>query len=79
MGLPNFTSQWGQGAGRRPPPVLGLDTNLLSIKRANSTRYHPGVMAIWQMRGAYHRKGSADADTASLRLRRGGAAPSLHV
>lgn len=45
---------WGQaGDGLRPPPVLHLKTNLTSVKRANSTYYHYGVMAIWQMRGAF--------------------------
>jgi len=45
---------WGDAAdGLRPPPVLHLGTNLRAIKRANSTHYHYGVMAIWQMRGAF--------------------------
>ena len=45
---------WGDEAeGLHSPPVLSLDTNLTSIKRANSTNGHWGVMALWQMRSAY--------------------------
>ena len=39
--------------GLLPPPVLSLDSNLTTIKRANNTNGHWGVMALWQMRGAY--------------------------
>ena len=47
---------WGSAEeGLLPPPVLSLDTNLTSIKRANSTNGHWGVMALWQARGAYIR------------------------
>eukprot|EP00928_Gymnodinium_smaydae_P046073 TRINITY_DN30668_c0_g1_i1.p1 TRINITY_DN30668_c0_g1~~TRINITY_DN30668_c0_g1_i1.p1 ORF type:complete len:406 (+),score=79.63 TRINITY_DN30668_c0_g1_i1:533-1750(+) len=46
--------QWGSSdEGLRAPPLLRLDTNLTSTKRANSTNGHPGVMAIWQMRAVY--------------------------
>lgn len=45
---------WGdQADGLTPPPVLHMDTNFTSIKRTNSSVYHYGVMAIWQMRGLY--------------------------
>jgi len=47
-------AQWGDPTqGLAPPPVLSMDTNLLSIKRANATYGHYGVMAIWQGRGAF--------------------------
>ena len=39
--------------GLRPPPRVRLDGNYTSIKRVNSTHGHWGVMALWQMRGAY--------------------------
>ena len=39
--------------GLLPPPVLSLNSNLTTIKRANNTNGHWGVMALWQMRGAY--------------------------
>jgi len=39
--------------GLPSPPVIYLDTPLLSIKRANNTYKHYGDMASWQMRGAY--------------------------
>lgn len=45
---------WGKAEdGLRPPPVLRPETKLKSLKRENSTVYHYGVMAIWQMRGAF--------------------------
>jgi hypothetical protein len=45
---------WGsEEEGLAPPPLLHLDSNLTSIKRANSTNGHWGVMALWQSRGAY--------------------------
>ena len=45
---------WGAAAdGLRPPPRVRLDGNYTSIKRVNSTHGHWGVMALWQMRGAY--------------------------
>lgn len=45
---------WGSAAeGLLPPPVISLDTNLTTVKRVNSTFGHWGVMALWQMRGAY--------------------------
>jgi len=45
---------WGNAdEGLPPPPVLDLDTNLLSVKHCNSTNAHWGVMALWQMRAAY--------------------------
>jgi|EP00945_MAST-04E_sp_MAST-4E-sp1_P004816 hypothetical protein len=45
---------WGsKEEGLRPPPILSLDSNLTTIKRANSTNGHWGVMALWQMRAAY--------------------------
>ena len=43
----------GAGEGLLPPPTIKLDGNFTSIKRVNSTRGHWGVMALWQMRGAY--------------------------
>ena len=47
-------SVWGAAAaGLRPPPRVRLDGNYTSIKRVNSTHGHWGVMALWQMRGAY--------------------------
>eukprot|EP01065_Artemidia_motanka_P015646 TRINITY_DN19389_c0_g1_i1.p1 TRINITY_DN19389_c0_g1~~TRINITY_DN19389_c0_g1_i1.p1 ORF type:complete len:751 (+),score=147.28 TRINITY_DN19389_c0_g1_i1:315-2255(+) len=46
--------QWGAAEeGLLAPPVIHLNTSLMSIKKVNSTNYHYGVMAIWQMRGAY--------------------------
>ena len=36
--------------GLLPPPTLRWDTNLLSIKRVNSTYGHTGEMALWQGR-----------------------------
>ena len=45
---------WGSEAeGLRPPPLIDLTSNLTSVKRANATHAHWGVMALWQMRGAY--------------------------
>jgi hypothetical protein len=45
---------WGtQEEGLLTPPRLHLDTNLSSVKRANNTHGHWGVMALWQMRAAY--------------------------
>ena len=45
---------WGsEEEGLLPPPVLSLDTNLRSVKHVNSTWYHYGVMAQWQMRGMW--------------------------
>jgi len=44
----------GQGQGLPAPPVLAGETRLLSIARYNSSgKGHVGVMASWQMRGAY--------------------------
>ena len=46
--------QWGEeDPALRPPPKLGLDTKLRTVKRSNSSVHHYGVMGIWQMRGAY--------------------------
>ena len=46
--------QWGdEDPALRPPPKLKLDTKLRTVKRANSSVHHYGVMGIWQMRGAY--------------------------
>jgi len=46
--------EWGSASEGLPsPPVIYLDTPLLSIKRANNTYKHYGDMASWQMRGAY--------------------------
>lgn len=46
--------QFGNPAdGFLAPPVLSMDTNLTSVKIANSSVAHSGVMAIWQGRGAY--------------------------
>jgi hypothetical protein len=45
---------WGAAAeGLNAPPRLHLSSNLTTIKRANSTYAHWGVMALWQMRVAY--------------------------
>ena len=45
---------WGSAQdGLAPPPILSLDSNLTTIKRANNTNGHWGVMALWQMRAAY--------------------------
>ena len=45
---------WGSAAeGLKPPPVITLDMNLTTIKHANSTNGHWGVMALWQARGSY--------------------------
>ena len=46
--------QYGSRAeGLRPPPVVKTSTRLRSIKWANSSVAHFGVMAIWQGRAAY--------------------------
>lgn len=42
---------WGHSSGLREPPMLHLNTNLLAIKRCNSTFGHLGEMGHWQMRG----------------------------
>jgi hypothetical protein len=42
---------WGGEDGLQAPPLLAWDTNLTSIKRANSTYAHTGEMALWQGRG----------------------------
>ena len=45
---------WGSAdEGLLPPPLLRLNGTYKSIKRVNSTYGHWGVMALWQMRGAY--------------------------
>ena len=45
---------WGSAAdGLQAPPRIHLDSNLTTIKRANSTNGHWGVMALWQARAAY--------------------------
>jgi len=45
---------WGSPEeGLEPPPRLKLDTRLHSVKHANNTYYHYGVMAQWQLRGAW--------------------------
>ena len=45
---------WGDAAeGLPPPPQLKLGTRLRSVKNCNSTYYHFGVMAQWQMRGTW--------------------------
>lgn len=45
---------WGsEEEGLLPPPRLGLNTRLRSVKHVNSTYYHYGVMAQWQMRGKW--------------------------
>jgi len=45
---------WGSPEeGLMPPPVLTMETTLLSIKRNNDTNAHYGEMASWQMRGTY--------------------------
>ena len=45
---------WGDPAEGLPaPPQLRLTTNLRSVKNCNSTHYHFGVMAQWQMRGTW--------------------------
>lgn len=46
--------QYGAEAeGLRPPPVVNMSTRLRSVKWANSSVAHFGVMAIWQGRAAY--------------------------
>ena len=46
--------QYGAAAeGLRPQPVVNMSTRLRSIKWANSSVAHFGVMAIWQGRAAY--------------------------
>jgi len=42
---------WGDEDELEDPPVLSVNTTLLSIKRCNSTYGHYGEMASWQMRG----------------------------
>jgi hypothetical protein len=42
-----------QAHGLKSPPRLSLDTNLTAIKKSNSTYFHYGVMAHWQMRGSW--------------------------
>ena len=45
---------WGAAEeGLRPPPIIRLDGHYSSVKRANNTNGHWGVMALWQMRAAY--------------------------
>jgi hypothetical protein len=45
---------WGsEEEGLPPPPRLNLSTRLRSVKHCNSTFYHFGVMAQWQMRGTW--------------------------
>jgi hypothetical protein len=45
---------WGNPQdGLKPPVTFKPETKFVSIKKENSTYYHPGVMAIWQMRGAF--------------------------
>lgn len=45
---------WGDAEEGLPaPPKLKLSTNLRSVKHCNSTYYHFGVMAQWQMRGTW--------------------------
>eukprot|EP01062_Namystynia_karyoxenos_P053990 TRINITY_DN4407_c0_g1_i1.p1 TRINITY_DN4407_c0_g1~~TRINITY_DN4407_c0_g1_i1.p1 ORF type:complete len:832 (+),score=241.78 TRINITY_DN4407_c0_g1_i1:80-2575(+) len=52
VGLPPCI--WGSAEeGMREPPLLSWDTNLTSIKEANSSIYHYGVMAHLQMRAAW--------------------------
>lgn len=44
---------YGYEDGLQRPPRLTLDTTLLMVKRSNATTPHWGVMAQWQMRGAW--------------------------
>jgi hypothetical protein len=45
---------WGDAdEGLPSPPRLSLNTRLRSTKHCNSTYYHYGVMAQWQMRGTW--------------------------
>ncbi len=45
---------WGTAdEGLRDPPVFGLDANFTAIKHVNNSVYHYGVMAIFQMSGAF--------------------------
>mmetsp|Transcript_5349 Transcript_5349/g.12259 ORF Transcript_5349/g.12259 Transcript_5349/m.12259 type:complete len:752 (-) Transcript_5349:68-2323(-) len=49
---------WGDpklDAGLVDPPRLFLNTTLRTVQTYNSTYKHTGVMAFWQMRGAYGR------------------------
>jgi len=51
---------WGHEDGLPKPLLLGLDDELLSIKRNNNTYYHYGDMASWQMRGVVVPKASSE-------------------
>ena len=43
---------WGsEEEGLLPPPRLGLNMRLRSVKHVDNTFYHYGVMTQWQMRG----------------------------
>ena len=57
---------WGSASeGLRPPPRIHLDSNLSTVKRANNTNGHWGVMALWQCRGVYANDNSTRARLAS--------------
>lgn len=52
VGIPPCS--WGSAEeGMAEPPVLDLNTNLMSVKKANSSIYHYGVMSHWQMRAVW--------------------------
>eukprot|EP00117_Sycon_ciliatum_P044302 scpid42913/ scgid31984/ len=52
VGIPPCS--WGSAEeGMAEPPVLDLNTNLMSVKKSNSTNYHYGVMSHWQMRAVW--------------------------
>ena len=44
---------WGLSDSLEPPPRFSLDSELKIVKHVNSTNAHYGVMAQWQMRGAW--------------------------
>ena len=44
---------FGSEEGLLLPPNLSLDTNLISIKKANSTYHHTGNMAYWLVAGSF--------------------------
>ena len=53
VGLPPCVWSNDPTTGLEKPLRLSLDSNLTAIKKCNSTNFHYGVMAHWQMRGAW--------------------------
>lgn len=59
---------WGDAAeGLLAPPMLTLETELLSIKRNNNSVGHYGEMASWQMRGILVPAGNVGAGNVNKR------------